>query len=288
MCSSDLHVETNMGKEADFQLHLRPGTDGAMALAWTNVIIENNLYDELFTKKWTNGPFLVCEDMEPTGWTEASPIVMTPFELKTHLLKESDLLEDGSPKRFMVWDNLAGRLTYFDSETGFWEGEEWTKPTAGKEASQENLAPGFHQGFVIDPTPFDPEIDPALFGEFEVTLKDGSTHKVQPVFQKYADRCAEYTPEVAEEITGVPADQIRAAAMAYGTPLHPEKGYGNGGIQYMLATEHANTAIQNVRALDYLTAITGNYDTPGGQRASTRAPIEGGQMGFANNGSGMP
>ena len=280
--------ETNMGKEADFQLHLRPGTDGAMALAWTNVIIENNLYDELFTKKWTNGPFLVCEDMEPTGWTEASPIVMTPFELKTHLLKESDLLEDGSPKRFMVWDNLAGRLTYFDSETGFWEGEEWTKPTAGKEASQENLAPGFHQGFVIDPTPFDPEIDPALFGEFEVTLKDGSTHKVQPVFQKYADRCAEYTPEVAEEITGVPADQIRAAAMAYGTPLHPEKGYGNGGIQYMLATEHANTAIQNVRALDYLTAITGNYDTPGGQRASTRAPIEGGQMGFANNGSGMP
>ena len=76
--------------------------------------------------------------------------------------------------------------------------------------------------------------------------------------------------------------------MAYGTPLHPEKGYGNGGIQYMLATEHANTAIQNVRALDYLTAITGNYDTPGGQRASTRAPIEGGQMGFANNGSGMP
>ena len=66
--------ETNMGKEADFQLHLRPGTDGAMALAWTNVIIENNLYDELFTKKWTNGPFLVCEDMEPTGWTELRPL----------------------------------------------------------------------------------------------------------------------------------------------------------------------------------------------------------------------
>ena len=51
--------ETNMGKEADHQLHLRPGTDGAMALAWTNVVIENELYDDLFTKKWTNGPFLV-------------------------------------------------------------------------------------------------------------------------------------------------------------------------------------------------------------------------------------
>ena len=48
-----------MGKEGDYQLHLRPGTDGAMALAWTNVVIENELYDKLFVKKWTNGPFLV-------------------------------------------------------------------------------------------------------------------------------------------------------------------------------------------------------------------------------------
>lgn len=280
--------QTNMGKEAEYELHLRPGTDGAMALAWTNVVIENELYDDLFVKKWTNGPFLVCEDMEASGWSEVSPVMATPFELKTKLLKESDLYEGGDPKRFMVWDQLNDRLTYFDAGTGFWEGENWEKPTAGQEAQQSNLAPGFSQGFVIDPTPFDPEIDPALYGTFEITLKDGTVTTATPVWELYAERAAEYTPEVVEEITGVSADQIRSAAMAYATRIYPEKGYGNGGIQYMLATEHANTAIQNVRALDYLTAITGNYDTPGGQRASTRAPIEGGQMGFANNGSGMP
>ena len=54
----------------------------------------------------------------------------------------------------MVWDNLNDKLTYFDSGTSFWEGETWTPATAGKEAQQENLAPGFSQGFVLDPTGF--------------------------------------------------------------------------------------------------------------------------------------
>lgn len=279
---------TNMGKEADYHLPLRPGTDGALALSWSNVIIENELIDDLFVKKWTNAPFLVCEDIEPSGWATASPIMGTPFELKTRLLKESDIFEGGNPQRFMVWDTLSDKLTYFDSSTGFWEGEEWTKPVAGKEANQEHLISGNSQGFVIDPTPFDPLIDPALYGEYEITLKDGRTVKGTPVWDLYSKRCAEYSPEVVEEITGVPADQIREAALAYGTRIDPSTGYGNGGIQYMLATEHANAAIQNVRALDTLTAITGNIDTPAGQRASTRAPVEGGQMGFANNGSGVP
>ncbi|MDR0501481.1 MAG: molybdopterin-dependent oxidoreductase [Coriobacteriales bacterium] len=279
---------TNMGKEADYRLHLRPGTDGAMALAWINVIIENDLIDKLFVKKWTNAPFLVCDDIEPTGWKEFAPIMGTPFELKTRLLKESDLIEGGSPKRFMVWDTLKKDLTYFDAETGFWKDEVWEKPTKGKEAQQENLAPGFHQGFVIDPTPFNPLIDPALSGEYEVTLKTGKKSKVKPVFELLKQRAQEFTPEVVEKITEVPASQIRDAALAYATPLHPERGYGNGGIQYMLAIEHANTAIQNSRACDIIVSLTGNVDTPGGNRASTRAPIEGGQMGFANNGSGVP
>jgi anaerobic selenocysteine-containing dehydrogenase len=187
----------------------------------------------------------------------------------------------------MVWDTLAKKLTYFDSDTGLWEGQVWQKPTAGKEAAQ-NVLPGVAKGFVIDPTPFDPLIDPALTGEYDVTLKDGKAIKVTPVWKLYSDRCAEYTPEIAAEICGIPAEQIRESALKYGTRVDPSTGYGNGGIQYMLAPEHANAAIQNVRALDSLTAITGNIDTPGGQRASTRAPIEGGQMGFANNGSGMP
>lgn len=46
---------TNLGKEADIWLNLRPGTDGAMAMGWLNILINNELYDDLFAKKWTNG-----------------------------------------------------------------------------------------------------------------------------------------------------------------------------------------------------------------------------------------
>ena len=202
----------------------------------------------------------------------------------------------------MVYDRLraeAGKtgndcLTYFDAETGFWEGEKWTPATKGKEANQHNLIPGMSQGFVPDLTGFTAadgfaqEIDPVMDGEFELTLKNGKSYKMQTVFKKFKAALEEYTPEKVEKITGVPAQTIIDAATTWATPIEPENGYPNGGIQYMLPTEHANTAIQNVRCLDTLTALVGAIDTPGGQRASTRAPIEGGQMGFANNGSGMP
>ncbi|MCR2037814.1 molybdopterin-containing oxidoreductase family protein [Adlercreutzia caecimuris] len=293
---------TNMGKEADIHLPLRPGTDGALALGWSKVIVDEKLYDELFLKKWTNFPFLVCEDMEATGWTEPTPVMGSPFELKTNLVKESDIKEGGSPKRFMIPDGVriaAGKkgndaLTYFDTETGMWEGQTWIKPTKGREAQQKNLIPGQSQGFVIDPTGFTAEdgfaaeIDPQLEGSYDITLKDGRTVTVRTVWEHYTERLNEFTPEAVSEITGVPAESIREAAITWATPVDPSKGYPNGGIQYMLPTEHANTAIQNVRALDTLTALVGAIDTPGGQRASTRAPIEGGQMGFANNGSGVP
>ena len=106
---ADVHISVdprmaNMGKEADYWQHLRPGTDAALGLAWTNVIIEKKLYDELYTKKWTNAPFLVCEDMEPSGF----PTVRTDgsyWDVKTLLLKESDIKEGGNPYKFLVYDN---------------------------------------------------------------------------------------------------------------------------------------------------------------------------------------
>ncbi|MDR0514008.1 MAG: molybdopterin-dependent oxidoreductase [Coriobacteriaceae bacterium] len=270
-----------IGRQADYWMHLRPGTDAAVAMCWTNVILENDLIDHLFVKRWTNAPFLVMPGKATLSSVQSYGPGRT-WDLKTKLLKESDLIEDGSPTRFMVWDELADKLTYFDSESGLWENEPpFTVPKKGKEARQPNLMPGVAQGFVPDPTPFNPEIDPALYGEFEVTLKDGKAVKVRPVLDIYAEMCRDYTPEKASVITGIPADQLEGAAKAYATRLDPESGYGNGGIQYMLAVEHAATAIQNCRAIDAITALTGNYDTPAGQRGPTMAPVDGGFTPFA-------
>ena len=48
-------VYTETASKADRWISLRPGTDGALALAMINVIIEESLYDFDFVQKWTNG-----------------------------------------------------------------------------------------------------------------------------------------------------------------------------------------------------------------------------------------
>ncbi len=40
---------------ADMFLQLRPGSDGALAMGWLNVIINEELYDKEFVAKWTHG-----------------------------------------------------------------------------------------------------------------------------------------------------------------------------------------------------------------------------------------
>ena len=41
---------------------MRPGTDAALALAMTHVMITRGWYDEGFVRRWTNAPLLVRGD----------------------------------------------------------------------------------------------------------------------------------------------------------------------------------------------------------------------------------
>lgn len=276
--------KTALGKEADIHLALIPGTDAALALSMCNVIIEHELTDDLFLKRWTNAPFLVCEDKEPSG-PPIPHIFHGPNFVRTKLLAQSDLQEDGDPYKYMVWDSNSDSLKWFCAnpvETG-WEGEvEWKRYDAsGVEEhwsltnfpgqwGEANVREGQSQAWLPDPSEFE-SIDPALFGDYEVTFKDGSSHKAVPVWQLFVERCADYTPEKAEVITSVPAAKITEAALAYGT--RKDLRWGNGGILYQLGIEHHGNSIMNCRAIEILTAITGNTDGPGGQRGATKLDV---------------
>jgi anaerobic selenocysteine-containing dehydrogenase len=285
---------SNLGKEADIWLPLRPGTDAAMALGWLNVIVNKNLYNEMWVKRWTDLPYLVAEDMHPTSGpgTPESPTVWDGTPVQTKLLKQSDLQEDGDPNKFMVWDKIGKRLVWHDCITGYWEGEEpyleavYGKPGAGRklpgqEAKQPNLFPGVPQGYVPDMSDFshcNPVIDPDYEVEpFEVTLKDGSKVTVRPAWSYFIEHLSHYSPEVVAEITEVPAELIEKAATTYATPIDPTTGYGNGGIQYMLAIEHSANSIQCCRAIDAIVGLTNNFDTPGGNRGGTVGVFNTGQ-----------
>lgn len=87
-----------LGGQADVLLQVRPGSDGALALALIHVLMAEGLYDEAFVRDWTNGPFLLRTD---TG----------------EALTEADLASGGSPHRYVVWDEGSDRPASYDPET---------------------------------------------------------------------------------------------------------------------------------------------------------------------------
>jgi len=51
-----------LANKADLWLQVRPGSDGALALAVAGVMIEEGWFDRDFIRDWSNGPFLVRDD----------------------------------------------------------------------------------------------------------------------------------------------------------------------------------------------------------------------------------
>src|SRR5690606_21110122 len=54
--------QAGLASKADPWLRVRPGTDAALALAITNVMLDRGWYDTDFVRRWTNGPLLVRTD----------------------------------------------------------------------------------------------------------------------------------------------------------------------------------------------------------------------------------
>ena len=175
------------GKEADYWLNLEPGTDGALALAWQHILIEKDLIDWEFVKRWTDASLLVVEDMEPTGgrYLDLSSPIQVPAlqdligtKLKTRLLKEMDLVEGGSPHKFMAWNKKAndgkGGLVYWDTDTTQWQGCNHVAPTRDQ---MEVVYAGTSQEGYLPPISYweleEAGIDFDLKGTHEIELADG-------------------------------------------------------------------------------------------------------------------
>jgi anaerobic selenocysteine-containing dehydrogenase len=274
----------NLGKEADIWLDLRPGTDDALALGMLRECVVGmpekgmSSYDETFVKKWTNAPFLYSKEIEPSGWTWSewgSPdgkmeMGSYPVHIKTRLVKESDLIEGGSPRKFAVWNHEAndgaGGITFFDSEKCFWDGEtDYTYPSEDQwvwhQGTTDKLK-GLAGGILVPPgnDKMPAGIDPALDGVYELELKSGKKITAKPVWEFFKEFLDPWTPEYTEEITWVAADKILEATHAFC------KEPCTGGIMYNLPTEHAANSIQTTQLPLILSALMGGVDSPGGQR----------------------
>ncbi|MBI5592645.1 MAG: molybdopterin-dependent oxidoreductase [Deltaproteobacteria bacterium] len=76
-------------------------------------------------------------------------------------------------------------------------------------------------------------------------------------FDRLAEHIRPFTPEWADPVTRVPADQIRAAARTYATTRPASLQWGNG-------IDTSVNGFQTGRALLILMGLTGNIDIPGG------------------------
>ena len=93
-----------IASQADILLQVRPGADGALALALIHALIEEGWYDASFVRQWTNGALLLRGD---TGAA----------------LTEADLRDSGHPNRYAVWDETTGHLVIYDPASGSFEGD---------------------------------------------------------------------------------------------------------------------------------------------------------------------
>jgi len=149
-------ISDQTAKKADWWIPVKAGSDGALALAMIDVIINENRYDEEYVTRYTNGPFLVRAD-------------------NGQFLRERDVLSDGDPQKYMIWDTVVDQ------------------PTA---VAPKNYG---HSG-----------IKPALFGNY----RPGDV-ECKPVFQMLTDLASENTPENVAQITGVSPANIKNLAREY-------------------------------------------------------------------------
>ena len=304
MAEADVHIcidprLSGAGKEADYWLNLKPGTDGALALCWQHIIIEHDLVDWEFVKRWTDASLLVVEDMEPTGGRYidlSSPVQVPPLEdligtkLKTRLLKESDLKEGGSPHKFYAWNKNAndgaGGLVYWDADATQWEGCNHVAPTRDQ---MEVVYKGTSQEGYLPPLSYweleEAGIDFDLKGTHEIELADGTKHVAKPVWAYLEESVKECTTEWCQEKTGLDPALVEEACLAWAT--RPEgQTYGNGGIHLNLAPDQVGNCAQTVRAVLHLSYMTGNFDGPAGNRGLTRTPVD--EQATAAPGVNMP
>lgn len=87
--------QAGLATKADPWLRVRPGTDGALALAITNVLIERGWFDGDFVRRWTNGPLLVRAD-------------------NGRLLRGHEIDAATGADRYVAWDEVAAGPVILD------------------------------------------------------------------------------------------------------------------------------------------------------------------------------
>lgn len=242
---------------------IRPGTDPAFALALSQHIIANKLYDREFAERMTDLPFLVRMDtLQPLRPAEFIPDYREPELESVRFLKKGEKPPEGREQvGQLAYESMRGEFgpcTVYDRKRR--KHVPVTRDEYGRRAAG---------------------LSPDLLHAGKVKLLDGTTVKVRTVFhliKEYLD--ANMTPEQAARITGCPAAGI--VDLARRIAANPEKTLfvcGMGPNQFF------NADLKD-RAIFLVAALTRNVGFPGGNVGSYsgnyRSALIGGEPVYAS------
>jgi anaerobic selenocysteine-containing dehydrogenase len=114
----------------------------------------------------------------------------------------------------------------------------------------------------------------ALFGNYHVILRDGKTLECRPVLDLLKEAAAQFAPERSEQITTVPAAEVRQAVRLFAK----EKP---SSYCTWVGLEQDNDAMQTNRAVCIFYALTGQFDERGGNMlfaTTSTNPINGREL----------
>ena len=199
--------------KADYWIPIRPQTDTALFLCITRIMMERGWYDEPFVKRFTDFPLLVRKD--------------NLKRLRAHELfadYKSSLAKDGPSMR------IQGFKTEQHEKLGDYVC--WDLGTDSPKAMNRDQVGDAMTGAGIDP---------ALDGEFELQLADGSTIQVATLWSLYKVHLADYDIDTVTAITNSPKEMILRLAEDIAT-IKPVAIHQGEGINHWFHATEMNRA----------------------------------------------
>jgi len=238
-------------RSADELIVVRTGTDTALALGIAYVIMKEKLYQEKYVKAWTDMPLLVRMD---NGKVLRARDIIKGYKPKP--LKKAEVFRKGDrlPPFFKQEKQYIPENIREEDMNDF---VVWDKNTnSPKVITRDDVGDDFWKL----------GIDPALEGEYEVETVDGKKVKVKPLFRVYLEFFEEnYTPELVEKITGVPARKVvELARLIAKHPRNMKLAQGMGVNQYFHGDLKDRAMYLIVALTDNVGHLTGNIGSYAG------------------------
>jgi formate dehydrogenase major subunit len=174
----------------------------------------------------------------------------------TNQLYQDDYVKLHTNASFIVADGFAfndGLFTGYNEAARTYDPATWDyaresgAPTTGGAGAQQSIGqPG--EAPPVPPAPSFAQVDPTL-------------QHPRCVFQLLRQHFSRYTPEMVEQITGIPQDKFLAVAKTFAATGVPDKV---GNIVYAVGLTHHTSGVQIIRGAGIIQMLLGNVGQPGG------------------------